>query len=452
MNFRFIYLCLVVTLIGEHCLATEPVSLWQHVRSADDISVRRNVIASWSQVAESRILKLSVSPSPGYASAIVAAPNGGWHLENHATVNAEIINSGSVPANLLFWVVGDRGWDAVPSQAVLEAGETRVLSCSLRETHPDGTPKIDPCIVKQIEIMFVTTARKPLKERPPETIDGKPSVSIDQPVEIELRRLSANGDANAWKRPAGRLDVPSVENAAPSAGHRVRYRLEGDQDSKIYSLLNLPEDWKPGQKYPVIVEYPGNVFFTPGCYSTGLPDQCVIGFGMNKGKGAICLGLPFVDRQADEIVESGWGNADDTCDYAIKMVDQVCTKFGGDPENLVLTGFSRGAIACGYIGLRNDRIAKLWKGIHACQHYDGDGWRGATLEGAIERGQRFQGKAVFQTDNSQEKFQRVMDAMTTEVTYVDSGLGAHATAMFLDDRPSTVQLRKWFIDLVSNRH
>jgi hypothetical protein len=127
----------------------------------------------------------------------------------------------------------------------------------------------------------------------------------------------------------------------------------------------------------------------------------------------------------------------------------VCADHGGDRARLVLTGFSRGAIACGYIGLRNERIASLWKGFHACQHYDGDGWNGATMEGALERATRFRGEAVFQTDNAPKAFQPVMDVMKTEVTWASSGLGAHATAMFLDDRPSTVQVREWFQRLVA---
>jgi hypothetical protein len=169
---------------------------------------------------------------------------------------------------------------------------------------------------------------------------------------------------------------------------------------------------------------------------------------MTRGEGAICLGLPFIDRKTGSIAESGWGNADDTAEYAIRMVEEVCTKFHGDRPNVVLTGFSRGAIACGYIGLRNDRIAALWKGFHACQHYDRDGWNGATMDGALQRARRFTGKAVFQTDNSEEKPQTVMDAMHTGVIFVRSGLGAHACAMFLDSRPSTQQLRQWFWDLV----
>ena len=136
------------------------------------------------------------------------------------------------------------------------------------------------------------------------------------------------GDAPEWKRPPGRIDVPAVEDAAPAPGKRVRYRLPGDEKSGIYSVLNLPEDWQSGKKYPVIVEYPGNIMFAPVCYSTGLPDQCVIGYGITRGKGAICLGMPFLDRATNMIAENAWGNADDTTDYLMRIVAEVCDTFG----------------------------------------------------------------------------------------------------------------------------
>jgi hypothetical protein len=174
----------------------------------------------------------------------------------------------------------------------------------------------------------------------------------------------------------------------------------------------------------------------------------VIAAGMTLGRGSIGLGLPFVDRHWGRIAENGWGNPDETVAYALAMLAQVRDDWGADPANTVLTGFSRGALACGYIGLRDDRIAAWWKGFHACQHYDGDGWNGATWEGAMARARRFRGRSVFQTDNSAERFQPLMDAMGVPATFVRSGLGAHATAMFLDDRASTRQLRAWYRDLI----
>ncbi len=412
-------------------------SLTQHLRSTADLGELRDLRAEW----KAGVLTLSTSKAERHAWTVIPPPKGGWDLSRRATIEAEITNTSDVPVGVMFWVVGDHGWSAVVDSSVLASQETRTFSCKLRATYPDGTPKLNPGDVKQVQVMLAE----------PVTIRGKEHLSpiITKAVSIEVRHLTAQGDAPEWKRPTGRIDVPAVEDAAPAPGKRVRHRLPGDEKSGIYSVLNLPEDWQRGRKYPVIVEYPGNIMFATVCYSPGLPDQCVIGYGITKGKGAICLGMPFVDRATGKIAENAWGNADDTAEYVLRMVAEVCAKFGGDRENIVLTGFSRGAIACGYIGLRNEKIAALWKGFHACQHSDGANWNGATMAGAIERAARFKGQAVFQTDNPQDKFQPVMDAMKTKVTWAQSGLHFHSTAMFLDDRPSTQQLREWFWQLVS---
>jgi hypothetical protein len=420
-------LTLFATLLLAPLHADSSLTLTEHLHSAADLGELRDLRAAWND----GMLTLSTDKAERLAWAVIPAPKGGWELLRRATVNSEITNTSDQPVNVMFWVVGDHGWDAVVDAATLAPHETRTFSCDLRATFPDHTPKLNPGDVKQIQIMLGNQR-------------------INKTVSLEVRSVTAQGDAPEWKRPIGRIDVPRVEDSAPAPGKRVHYRLADDEKTSIYCVLNLPEDWQPEKKYPVIVEYPGNFFFVPACYSSGLPDQCTIGYGMTKGKGAICLGMPFLDRATGKVIENGWGNADDTADYAMRMVDEMCAKFGGDRENVVLTGFSRGAIACGYIGLRNDKIAALWKGFHACQHYDGDGWNGATMAGAIERAARFQGHSVFQTDNSQEKFQPVMEAMKTKVTWAQSGLDFHATAMFLDERPSTQQLRTWFWQLVKN--
>lgn len=437
---------MLLSAISIHAFAQgPPASLTDHIRSASDLGELRDIQTDWKDGA----LNLSTDKAERHAWVVIPAPRNGWDLRRRATVNAGITNTGSHPVGVMLWVVGDHGWDAVVDQATLAPREARTFSCDLRATFPDKTPKLNPGDVKQVQIMLSEPIIAPAKAGQKDGAQTRLNPRMTKPVSLEVRDMTSQGDAPDWKRPSGHIDVPSVEDSPPSAGKRVRYRSPGDETPANYCVLNLPEDWQPGKTYPVIVEYPGNIFFTPGCYSTGLPEHCVIGYGMTKGNGAICLGMPFVDRTVGKPVENGWGNPDDTADYAMRMVADVCGRFGGDSKNVLLTGFSRGAIACGYIGLRHDRIAALWKGFHACQHYDGDGWNGATLPGALDRAARFKGKAVFQTDNSREKFQPVMDVMQTHVTWSESGLGSHSTAMFLDDRQSTQQLRTWFWRLVS---
>jgi hypothetical protein len=425
--------------------ATEPLALTTHLHGKADLGEQRDIQADWRD----GVLKLSTASAELHAWVVINAPNGGWDLSMRGAIKTDITNTGDNPVGVMLWVVGNHGWEAVTDTAVITPRQTRTFSCNLRETFPDGTAKLNPHDIKQIQVMLSEPAVS--REKHAATAGAPPRLlaRITKPVSIEVREVAAHGDAPQWTRPAGRLNVPNVEESTPAPGKRVRYRLPRDGSTGLYCVLNLPENWNSHAKHPVVVEFPGNLFFTPGCYSTGLPEQCVMGYGMTQGRNAICLGMPFVDRLSAKPVESGWGNADDTAQYTMQMVDEVCAKFGGDRQNIVLTGFSRGAIACGYIGLRNPQIASLWKGFHACQHYDGDGWNGATMQGALERAARFQGQAVFQTDNPESKFRQVMDVMKTNVTWVKSGLGAHSTAMFLDDRPSTQKLRDWFLQLVA---
>ena len=424
--------------------ALEPIPLTRHLRSNADLGELRDIQADWSE----GVLKLYTAKAELHAWAVINAPKGGWDLGSRGTISTDIANTGENPVGVMLWVVGDHGWEAVTDTAVIAAQQTRTFRCNLRETFPDGTPKLNPNHIKQIQVMLSEPALSRDKQGESSGAPPRLLARITKPVSIEMRTLTAQGDAPEWTPPQGRLNVPNVEESTPAPGKRVRYRLRGDEPNGLYCVLNLPENWRANTKHPVVVEFPGNLFFTPGCYSTGLPEQCVMGYGMTKGRDAICLGMPFVDRLSGKPVESGWGNADDTAQYAMQIVEEVCAKFGGDRQNIVLTGFSRGAIACGYIGLRNPQIASLWKGFHACQHYDGDGWNGATMPGALERAARFQGQAVFQTDNAEAKFRPLMDVMKTNVTWAKSGLGAHSTAMFLDDRPSTQKLREWFLQLV----
>lgn len=416
---------LLVILVPHACLADD--SLCSHLENAAGLEDVRAATVEFAGSPSARRLTLRATGGEHYAWALIPAPPGGWNLAARHAVEAMLTNVGEDAVEAMLWVVADAGWESVAEVAVLQPRESRTFSCALRKTFPDGTPKLDPTRIRGIQVMLK-------------------SPRADQAVEVA--DLVAAGTEPPWERPPGRIDVPTVEDGAPAAGKRVFHpvgesRKEGKSPAAV---LWLPRDWKPGASYPVIVEYPGNIFFTAGCYSTGRPAQCVIGYGMTRGTGAIWISLPFVDANAC-IAEHSWGDPDATANFCVRAVEDVCARFGGDRTRLVLTGFSRGAIACGYIGLRNDRIAGLWRGLHCCQHYDGDGWNGSTPEGALERARRFRGVGVFHTDNSAAKVRPFVDTLGVPATIVSSGLGAHSCAMFLDERESTRRLRDWFAAL-----
>ena len=431
---------------GEDKNTSNPSELWSHLSSTKQLADVRGMSAMIDDSGDHRVLRLGIpnlnlplgesvhDSRRGIAWVSVPPPADGWKLDRVANVQASVKNIGSKQALVTLWVVSPNGWSAVGGSANIPPQQATTLSCNLRETYPDKTAKIDPTRVTEIRIMVQRTAH----------------------ATLEVSNLIATATADDWVRPAGRIDVPDMVVGKAAPGKRVRYQLPADSDTDIYSALYLPPGWEPGKRYPVIVEYPGNIFFTSrACWSTGRPEQCVMGYGITLGKDAIWVSLPFVDRPAGEIAESGFGSnvGEDTTRYALSTIEDICTNWGGDPDNLFLCGFSRGAIACGYIGLRNEEIAKLWKGFVACQHYDGSRWRESRMEDAVKRAPRFAGRAIFQVDNSQQKYQPVADATDASVewTWTQSGLGYHATAMFLDDRPLMKQLRAWYQALVAER-
>lgn len=404
-----------------------PESLWRHIRGTEQLGDARRVAPEWHEADGGRLtLRAEMPDTKSWSWVTIPAPAGGWDLTRRAAVEATIVNRGAAAVEAALWVVGERGMEASGDVCSLAPGSSRTFACTLRPRFPDGTPALDPRRVSGVRVMLT---------RPPAA------------TTLDVTGLVATGDAPPWQPIDGRIEPPPIEEGTPAAGRRVRRRLAADTGTGIHHLLYLPVDWRPGARYPVVVEYPGNVHFVPGCYSTGLPDQCAIGYGMSRGAGTIWLSMPFIDRDRDAIVEDGWGDPDDTADYCVDVVEDVCARFGGDHDRLVLTGFSRGAIACGYIGLRTDRIAALWRGFHVCQHFDGDGWGGADMAGAVDRAGRFRGRSVFHTDNPEERVRPVTESLGVPSIFVASGLGGHATAMFLDDRPSTQSLCRWYAEL-----
>jgi len=172
------------------------------------------------------------------------------------------------------------------------------------------------------------------------------------------------------------LTVPPTEAVAPAAGKRVRATTTGWEATAVHHTLYLPEDWKPQSTHlPVIVEYAGNGGYANrlGDTSDGSVEGCMLGYGLSAGQGFLWITLPFVESHDGKKrnATKWWGDVAETKRYCLATVRDVCRRFGGDPQRVVLAGFSRGAIACNYLGLHDDEIAQLWCGFFAHSHYEG---------------------------------------------------------------------------------
>jgi hypothetical protein len=181
----------------------------------------------------------------------------------------------------------------------------------------------------------------------------------------------------------------------PAAGRRVRQTVPEYEGTAVHHALYLPRDWRPGGTYPVLVEYTGNYF--PACGSTGKVEDANLGYGLTGGRAFIWVAMPYVEKGRQKNAVTWWGDKQATIDYCKTALPRICQQFGGDPANIFICGFSRGAIATNYIGLADDEIAAFWKGFIAHDHYDGQRrWPYPDCDhaSALARLQRLRGRPV----------------------------------------------------------
>jgi len=208
----------------------------------------------------------------------------------------------------------------------------------------------------------------------------------------------------------GDLDTPVMTNEKPGAGKRVRHVAPEYKGTDVYHSLYLPVDWKPGGKYPVIVEYTGNKF--PPGKGTGEVKDANLGYGMSGGDGFIWVCMPYVEKGRKKNAVKWWGDRQATVDYCKVNLPRICKEFGGDANNVFICGFSRGAIGSSYIGLADDQIASLWKGMFTHDHFDGQletwGYPECDHKSALKRLARLKGRPVLvcgqNTGNLRSKF------------------------------------------------
>lgn len=255
------------------------------------------------------------------------------------------------------------------------------------------------------------------------------------------------------------LELPPLSEGRPDAGKRAKQTHPNWRNTEVYHILYLPTDWKPGgkKKYPVIVEYAGNGPYKNnfGDISTGHPEGSKMGYGLSGGQGYIWLCLPYLSNDSTKNVTQWWGNRpqndpEPTLEYAKATVPWICQKYSGNPDKVFLCGFSRGAIACNFIGLHDDEIAKLWCASLPYSHYDGVrnwGYPGATGEPALARLRRLGTRPQFITHESKgiEATRKFLESTGVEGNFTlrSTGFRNHNDAWLLRPTPLRKEMRGW---------
>ena len=191
------------------------------------------------------------------------------------------------------------------------------------------------------------------------------------------------------------LTTPKMTKQSPAAGKRVRQVAPEYQGTDVYHSLYLPVAWKPQRKYPVLVEYTGNKF--PPGKGSGEVKDANLGYGISGGKNFIWVVMPYIEKGRQKNAVKWWGDRQATIDYCKVNLPRICEQFGGDSGNVFICGFSRGAIGASYIGLADNEIASLWKGMLTHDHFDGHikwGYPESDRASALKRLDRLKGLPV----------------------------------------------------------
>jgi hypothetical protein len=255
------------------------------------------------------------------------------------------------------------------------------------------------------------------------------------------------------------LTPPQMTSGLPARGRRVKQINPEYLGTDVYHSLYLPKDWKKGKRYPVIVEYAGNGPYRSedGDVSSGRVEDSKLGYGISGGKGFIWICMPFVNSAARRNQSWWWGDPEATAQYCKITVRRVCEEYGGDPSRVILSGFSRGAIACNYIGLHDDAIADIWLAFIAYSHYDGVrkwDWEGSDPPSALGRLKRLQRRASFVCqERTVDDIRAYIDSsgIMAPFTFLAVPFRNHNDAWVLRDIPARRALRSWLGEVLKTR-
>jgi len=257
------------------------------------------------------------------------------------------------------------------------------------------------------------------------------------------------------------LTTPAMVDSEPAAGRRVKQTTAGWEGTAVHHALYLPRDWRPGGRYPVIVEYAGNGNYKNafGDVSKGTVDGSNLGYGLSGGEGFLWVCMPYVAVSGGkkENAITWWGDVEETTRYCRKTVAFVCEAYGGDPKKVVLAGFSRGAIGCNYLGLHDAEIARLWRAFFTFSHYDGQmthwGYAGVDRSSAIERLKRLDGRPQWiSMEQSVEPLRKYVEGsgVTGVFTFQTIPYRNHSDQWVLRDIPERKSAREWLRKVIAD--
>ncbi len=273
-------------------------------------------------------------------------------------------------------------------------------------------------------------------------------VATSQVVELERR---------TFKNCRNDLITPAMADGVPAAGKRVKQQLASYSETDVFHSLYLPINFDSKKKYPVIFEYAGNGPFENriGDRCSGRVEDCNLGFGISGGKDFIWVCVPFISKDRKSNQRQWWGDVDASVEYGKQVVALICDKYGGDPERLLLCGFSRGSIACNYIGLHDEEIAKLWCGMICHSHYDGVrrwNYPASDVDSALRRLKRLKSTPQFicqENSVGQTKAFLKNSGIKGDFTFLSLPFPNHTDQWVLKDLPERKVLRDWVAQLIT---
>ncbi len=260
--------------------------------------------------------------------------------------------------------------------------------------------------------------------------------------------------------------VPVTYSGTPARGIRVKQTTTAwANNTSVYHALYLPTNWEKGKKYPVIVEYNGNGPYNNkyGDICDGSVEGCNLGYGLSQGRDFIWVSMPCVNNTSPKSNAINWwgtakDNGEETKRYTLATIRELSLKYGADTNCVIISGFSRGAVACNYIGLYDDEIAPIWKGFFCHSQYDGtDTTRHfpfADRQSAKNRLNRLNNRPQWISEGGSFKGTKsyIFDTVkTTDTNFTFQAIPYvnHTSIWVLRNSLETIKARKWLYGVVN---